>query len=240
MANVALITGGGYGIGRAICTLLASEGWSIVSFDRHEARNAETVRLIHDAGGRAAAVSGDVSDERAAESACATAERAGTFRALINAAAMRHPGTLLEITQAQWDETLDTCLKGTVVFCKAAIPRITAAGGGAIVNFSSPDALGRRAMIAYATAKAAIETFTKCLAVDHARDRIRVNAIVPPFTVTGMTEHYPPERMAVMDEASPSGHAAQPIDIAKLARFLVTDDSAAFTAGIFGGVMPAR
>jgi NAD(P)-dependent dehydrogenase (short-subunit alcohol dehydrogenase family) len=95
-------------------------------------------------------------------------------------------------------------------------------------------------MIAYASAKAAVEILTRCLAVDHLHDGIRVNAVIPPFTVTGMTEHYAPERLAVMDANSPSGHAARPSDIAKIVRFLVSDESATFTAGLYGGVLPSR
>jgi NAD(P)-dependent dehydrogenase (short-subunit alcohol dehydrogenase family) len=240
VGDVAVVTGGGYGIGRAVCTTLAADGWHLVVFDRDAERASETVASIRAAGGSAESSVGDVADSAAAEAACAAADRAGTLRALVNAAAMRHAGSIVEITQAQWDETLDTCLRGTVVFSKAAVPRLTANGGGSIVNFSSPDAAGRKGMIAYATAKAAIDTFTKCLAVDHVRDHIRVNAILPPFTLTGMTESYPADRLARMDENSPSGRTARPDDIAHLARFLVSADSATLTAGIFGGALPAR
>jgi NAD(P)-dependent dehydrogenase (short-subunit alcohol dehydrogenase family) len=238
MPNVAIVTGGGYGIGRAACILLAGDGWSIVTVDRNVERNAETVRAIGERGGHATAVDGNVADAAVAEAACRQAERDGTLRALVNAAAMRHAGSIVEITEAQWDETLDTCLRGTFVFAKAAIPRMAAGGGGAIVNFSSPSALVHPGMIAYASAKAAIETFTRCLAVDHVHDRIRANAIVPPFTVTGMTEHVPAAVLAERDDRSPSGRAARPEDIAQLVRFLVSDDSATLTGGLFGTTLP--
>ena len=67
-----------------------------------------------------------------------------------------------------------------------------------------------------------------------------MNAVIPPFTVTGMTEHYPADRLAVMDANSPSGRAARPDDVAQLVRFLVSDASAALTAGLYGGVLPSR
>jgi NAD(P)-dependent dehydrogenase (short-subunit alcohol dehydrogenase family) len=239
--RVALVTGGAYGIGRAVCQLLAESGWSIVSFDRDAERNEQTVEAICRAGGDARGLTGNVADPAAAEMACALAEEGGRkLKAVVNCAAMRHAGTILEITPEQWTETLDACLTGTFLFCRAGIARMKAGGGGAIVNFSSTDAAGRKAMIAYATAKAAIENFTRCLAADHRADRIRVNAVIPPFTVTGMTEHYPPERLAAMDDASPSGTAARPVDIAYLVRFLVSDESATLTAGIFGGAVPNR
>jgi NAD(P)-dependent dehydrogenase (short-subunit alcohol dehydrogenase family) len=238
--RVAVITGGGYGIGRASGMLLARDGWSVICVDRDEARNQDTVNAIRSAGGRAEAVSGDVADPNTADQACEGAERFGNLRALVNAAAMRHAGSIVDISVAQWNETLSACLQGPFVFCKTAIPRMAASGGGAIVNFSSPDAQGRRGMIAYASAKAAIETFTRCLAVDHVSDHIRVNAIIPPFTVTGMTEHYPAERLAEMDKMSPSGRASRPEDIAELVRFLVSEESATLTGGLHGGTLPTR
>jgi 3-oxoacyl-[acyl-carrier protein] reductase len=241
MARVAVVTGGGYGIGRAVCRQLAADGWSLASFDNAPQRNAETVNLIEAAGGSAVAVDGDVTDAAAAERACSTAERRfGPLSGLVNCAAMRHPGPITEITEAQWDETVGVCLKGTFLFCKAAIPRIAAAGGGSIVNFSSSDAHGRRGMIAYATAKAAIENFTRCLAADHLAERIRVNAVIPPFTLTGMTEHYPAERLEQMAAAGVAGRYAVPDDVAHLVRFLMSDDAATLTAGIFGGTVPVR
>jgi NAD(P)-dependent dehydrogenase (short-subunit alcohol dehydrogenase family) len=236
--RIALITGGGYGIGRAACTLLASEGWGIVTVDRDAARNADTVRAVEAAGGRARAVEGDVADSTTAAAACEEALRLGPLRALVNAAAMRHPGSILEITELQWDETLSACLRGTFVFSKAAIPQMAASGGGAIVNFSSPSAYVHKGMIAYASAKAAVEAFTRCLAVDHVHQRIRANAIVPPFTVTGMTESQSQAALTAHDERSPSGHAARPEDIAQLVRFLVSDESATLTGGIFGTTLP--
>jgi NAD(P)-dependent dehydrogenase (short-subunit alcohol dehydrogenase family) len=240
LPDVAIITGGAYGIGRAAGRLLARDGWHIVSVDRDGARNAETVDAIRWSGGHAHAVTGNVADAALASEACDVAQRAGTLRALVNAAAMRHAGTIADITEAQWQETFAACLHGPFVFCKAAIERMTASGGGAIVNFSSPDAEGRRAMIAYASAKAAIETFTRCLAADHLSAGIRVNAIIPPFTITGMTEHYPAERIAEMDARSPSGRAARPEDIAELVRFLVTPVSATLTGGMYGGALTVR
>lgn len=241
MARVAVVTGGGYGIGRAVCRQLAADGWRILTFDADAKRNAETVRLVQAGDGEAIAIDGDVTDARAVERACSAAEsRYGPLGGLVNCAAMRHAGPITEITEAQWDETLDVCLKGTFLFCKAAVPRMAAAGGGSIVNFSSSDAQGRRRMIAYATAKAAIENFTRCLAADHLADYIRVNAVIPPFTLTGMTEHYPSERLDEMAANAVAGRVALPDDLANLVRFLMSDDAATLTAGLFGGTPPVR
>lgn len=239
--KVALVTGGGYGIGRASCRLLAEDGFDIVTFDANAAHNDETVAELRALGADARGLVGDVAQAAAAEAACAFAEEGGrTLKALVNCAAMRHAGTITDITPEQWSETVHVCLFGTAFFCRAAIPRMKAAGGGSIVNFSSGDATGRKGMIAYASAKAAVEILTRCLAVDHLHDHIRVNAVIPPFTITGMTEHYPPERIAQLDAHSPSGRAARPEDVANVVRFLVSDQSATLTAGLYGGVLPTR
>jgi 2-hydroxycyclohexanecarboxyl-CoA dehydrogenase len=241
LKKVAIVTGGGYGIGRASCRLLAEDGFSIVSFDANAEHNDETVAELRALGADAYGLTGDVAQPQAAEAACALAEADGrSLTALVNCAAMRHAGTIIDITPEQWIETVGVCLYGTAFFCRAAILRMKANGGGSIVNFSSGDATGRKAMVAYASAKAGVEILTRCLAADHLRDGIRVNAVIPPFTVTGMTEHYAPERLAVMDANSPSGRAAHPEDIAKIVRFLVSDESATLTAGLYGGVLPTR
>lgn len=239
MAKTVIVTGGGYGIGRATALLLANDGWNVISFDANEAHNRETLGLIEASGGTAVAVTGDVADAKESERACSLAtERFGELRGLVNCAAMRHPGSAIEITESQWDETVNVCLKGTFLFCKAALPHMIAAGGGAIVNVSSRDAYGVPGMIAYSAAKAGVEALTRCLAVDHVKDRVRVNAIIPPFTVTGMTENWAPERIARASLRSPTGRPALPADVANLAGFLLSDEAALFTSGIFGGIMP--
>lgn len=132
-----IVTGGGYGIGRALACLLTADGEDVVVFDAERARGEETIASIGAAGGRGAAVTGNVTDFEAARACCTLAvERFGALRGLANCAAMRHPGKATEITEAQWDETVDVCLKGTFLFCKAALPYMIGAGGGAIVNVS--------------------------------------------------------------------------------------------------------
>jgi NAD(P)-dependent dehydrogenase (short-subunit alcohol dehydrogenase family) len=241
MTKACIVTGGGYGIGRAVCETLAADGWAIVSVDNNGDRARETVALIEQQGGNARALAGSVTDASTATRARALAEEAfGTIAGLVNCAGMRHPGSITDITEAQWDETVDVCLKGTFLFCQAAVPSIKAAGGGSIVNFSSGDALGRRAMAAYSVAKAGIEALTRCMAVDYLHDRIRVNAIVPGFTLTGMTEHYPAERLAEMAAQSVAGRLQTPNDVANLVRFLMSSESETLTGGIHGGQLPQR
>jgi 3-oxoacyl-[acyl-carrier protein] reductase len=241
MTKSCIVTGGGYGIGRAVCETLATDGWPIVCVDVNGARALETVALIERNGGAARAVCGDVTAASTATNARALAEDAfGGISALVNCAAMRHPGSVTDITEAQWDETVDVCLKGTFLFCQAVVPSIIAAGGGSIVNFSSGDALGRRAMVAYSVAKAGIEALTKCMAADYLGDHIRVNAVVPGFTLTGMTEHYPSARLEEMAAKSVTGRVQQPQDIAQLVRFLLSPEAETLTGGIHGGTLTTR
>lgn len=241
MTKTCIVTGGGYGIGRAVCELLAADGWAIVCVDLNAERAAETVARIEERGGAARAIGGNVTELSTATRARAMAEDAfGGISALVNCAAMRHPGSVTDITEAQWDETVDVCLKGTFLFCHAIVPSIKAAGGGAIVNFSSGDAVGRRGMVAYSVAKAGVEALTKCMAVDYLADRIRVNAVVPGFTLTGMTEHYPAQRLDEMAAASVTGRVQQPQDVAQLVRFLLSPEADTLTGGIHGGVLTTR
>ena len=237
MSKTAIVTGGGYGMGRATTRLLAESGWSVVVFERDRDRALETQLLVRETGGTCEIIAGDVTD--AAEVQRATDWTVATFGridGLVNNAASRHVGNILQITEQEWDETVAVVLKGPFLFTKAVIPYMIGAGGGTIVNVSSPDSFGRKNMIAYAAAKGAINTLTLCLAADHLEHHIRVNAVLPGFTVTGMTEHHPAERIADIARRSVAGRPGQPEDIGYLIRFLLSDEAATITGGLFGGL----
>ena len=237
MSKTAIVTGGGYGIGRATTRLLAEAGWSVVVFDRDRERALETQGMVREAGGTCAVVTGDVTDASAVQQA--TDWTVATFSridGLVNNAASRHVGNILQISEQQWDETVAVVMKGPFLFAKAVIPHMIAAGGGAIVNVSSGDSFGRKSMIPYAAAKGAINTLTLCLAADHLEHHIRVNAVLPGFTVTGMTEHYPAERLADVGRRTVAGRPGQPEDMGHLIRFLLSDEAETITGGLFGGL----
>ena len=235
MPEVAIITGGGYGIGRAVCRRVAERGCAIVAVDRDTERAAETVALVQATGGTAVSVTGDVTDANCAARAVEAARKIGKLTGLATCAAMRHPGPITDITEDQWDETLGVVLNGVFLFCKAVIPELIRNGGGSIVNVSSPDAFGRKGMIAYVVAKAGVNALTQCLAADHLEHHIRANVVLPPFTVTGMNEHYPEERVRAIAARSVAGRLAQPDDVARMIDFLLSDESETFSGGIFGG-----
>ena len=190
-----------------------------------------------EAGGRCEVLQGDVTDwERVQECVAYVMDEFGRIDGLVNNAGARYAGSVLDVTEEQWDFTVNIVLKGPFLMCKAVIPHMIGAGGGSIVNISSGDSYGRKGMIAYAAAKGGINTLTLCLAADHLEHHIRVNAVLPGFTVTGMTEHYPPERLAASGARLVAARPGQPEDVANMVEFLMSDKAETITGAIFGGL----
>ncbi|HSB42201.1 MAG TPA: SDR family oxidoreductase [Methylomirabilota bacterium] len=186
--RVALITGGGGGIGEATGRLFAEEAAAVALLDRE----AEAVEAAA-AGIRAAvpaaqvlALAGDVTrEDDAARAIEATAARLGALHTLVNVAGVRVYASLAEATAADWEHILGVNVLGTAHCCKAALPRLRASGRGTIVNVSSVYGLmGRPGMGQYDTTKAAVLGLTRALAVEEAPHRIRVNAVCPGGTIT--------------------------------------------------------
>lgn len=240
--KVVIVTGGGYGIGRGITLALAKSGWTTVVYELDGERARRTRDLVMEAGGRCEAFQGDVTDwERVQECIAYVMGEFGRIDGLVNNAGARYAGTVLDVTEEQWDFTVDVVLKGPFLMCKAVVPHMIRAGGGSIVNISSGDSYGRKAMVPYAAAKAGLNVLTLCLAADHVGDRIRVNAVLPGFTVTGMTEHYPPERLAAAGARLVAARPGQPEDVAGMVEFLMSDKAETITGAIFGGApLPDR
>ncbi len=235
--KVGLITGGTSGIGRATAVLFAQEGADVVITGRDEGRGAEVSAEIEGAGGRARFVRADV---RSAEDCARAVEEAlaafGRLDVLFNNAGLYIENDVLGCDEAEWDVQLDTMLKGTYLMCRAAIPHMIRAGGGAIVNNSSGWGLvgGERA-VAYCAAKGGVTLLTKALAMDHGRHGIRVNAVCPGDTETAM-EHADAERKgwtweAYVDWASqrPLGRMGRVEEVARVVVFLASDEASFIT-----------
>lgn len=242
-ANIAttIVTGGGYGIGRAVALALAAEGWRVAVVDLDAARANETADAIQALGGAALAIAGDVADPQTAPTALAQANaHFGPVTGLVTCAAVRVAGTILDVSTEDWRRSLNVGLDGVFHFCRAVIPGMRDAGGGTIVNLSSPSAYGRRGLVAYSATKGAVNVLSQCLAADHFDDGIRVNVVVPGFVVTGMTEGYPQEKLARAAAHSIGGRLGTPEEVAGLVRFLMSPAGESFTGGVFGGLpLPA-
>ena len=235
--RVALITGGTSGIGRATAALFAQEGARVGLTGRNEARGREVVHQIETAGGKALFIRSEVG--RAADCRRAVEETIRTFGRLdilFNNAGIFVPHTVPDCTEEEWDETIDTSLKGTFLMSKFALPAMIAQGRGVIINNSSGWGLvGGDAAAAYCAAKGGVVLLTKAMAIDHGRQGIRVNCICPGDVETPMLPE-DARRRGMTWEAylagaanRPLGRIGQPEEIARAALFLASDDASFMT-----------
>jgi NAD(P)-dependent dehydrogenase (short-subunit alcohol dehydrogenase family) len=184
-------------------------------------------------------VQGDVSRAADCDSAVVAAAALGKIKVLCNAAGIRPTGTILETSEETWDRVLGVNLKGMFLLAKACIPHMRAAGGGAIVNIGSTSGYAGKDHLAYCSSKGAVIPFTKSLAVDHATDRIRVNAVVPGFTQTGMTTGFSPALAQAIAARSVAGRVGLPEDIASAVCFLASDAASTISGTVLEvGVLP--
>lgn len=228
--KIALITGAGSGIGRAIALAFALEGAKVALVGRRE----ELVQSVaKEAAGSPLALAGDVSKQADIDRILAqTSSHFGGLNVLVNNAGVLHIGDSEQITEAQWDETFNVNVRGLWLLSRSALPYMRKAGGGSIVNVASVLGInGARKRAAYAPSKGAVVLLTKCMAVDHGPDKIRVNAICPSFIETDLTAEVirkAPDPGAVRRErisVHPIGRLGQPEDIAGLAVYLASDES---------------
>src|SRR3990172_773221 len=230
--KVALITGGGSGIGRATALRFAKEGACVVVSDMDEASVNETAQLITQGGGRAAAVVGSVSARADAQKMVdAAITNFGRLDILINNAGITKDALTVRVkdgdvkimTDEQWDAVLDVNLKGTwLVSQLAAVPMIQQ-GAGRIVNTASVAALGNIGQANYSASKAGVIGLTKTLALEWARYKIGVNCIAPGGVKTRMTAAIPEKIMEGLLEHIPFKRMAEPEEIAAGHAFLASD-----------------
>ena len=236
--KVAIITGGGSGIGRAACQLFAEEGAKVVAADINLDGANETAALVRETG-EAVAVEADVSKEADAQKiADAAVEAFGTINILVNNAAAFIYGRVEDTTEADWDRILGVNVKGPAFCVKAVLPAMKAAGGGSIVNIGSISSfIAQPDYVPYNTSKSAVLNFTRCLAMDLAPFNIRANALCPGVTHTpaldqAMVElNFSPED-AQKEWGDPAllKRVARPREIAHGILFLASDD-ASFVTG---------
>ncbi|MGE3911017.1 MAG: SDR family NAD(P)-dependent oxidoreductase [Chloroflexota bacterium] len=236
--KVALVTGGGSGIGRAICQRFAREGARVAVADWRADSAWETVGQIVAAGGQALGTSGDVAVPDDCERMASEAVRAfGKLDILVANAGQELVATATETTPDQWQRILGTNLSGCFMMARAVIPRMQAAGGGSIVLTASQLAfVAAERFAAYAASKGGVLNLARALALDHARDNIRVNALCPGAVETPLLlrqfegQDGPQGSLSDLAALHPLGRLGQPQEIAAAALFLASDE-ASFVTG---------
>ncbi len=238
--KVALITGGGAGIGAATAKAFCLEGARVLLVDRDEKSLRRTAKALK---GRASFQVADVADAKAAARAVALALKAfGRLDVLVNNAALRNYSEIAEATPEEWREVLGVNLVGAAGFCRAALPALRRSGSGSIVNVSSCYALtGRKGMPIYDASKAALIALTRTLAHEEAARGVRANAVCPGSTLTDF--HIRRGRAAgktmaelrrARDDNSLMGRWADPSEIAWPILWLASDEASFVT----GAVLP--
>ncbi len=240
--RVAIVTGAGQGIGRAIAERFAADGAQVVVADLDVARAEATADSILASGGLAIAIRTDVTVPGDAEAlAAAVVARFGRIDALVNNAGILRSTRAADVTPDEWHLVVDVNLTGAFLCARAAYPALRDSGHGRIVNVASMAGRATSTLggVHYTTAKAGVLGLTRHLAREWARDGITVNAISPGIVDTPMVrDSTDAERMAKVLDSIPLGRLAEPAEIASLVTFLASDEAAYITGAnvdIHGG-----
>jgi len=251
--KVALVTGAGRGIGRAIAERLAGEGAAVVVVDRDGATAGETARAIASAGRHSLAVQADIgTDEGRRRSIGAAVDAWHRLDVLVNNAGIVRVHRPNDVTEAEWDAIMNVNCKAVYFACLAAHPHLVAAGGGHIVNIASiAGKLATPWWAPYGISKAGVIALTRSLAVAYAPDRIYVNCVCPAPVETEMWRQidfeegpqlgFAPGAFTKMRlESTPLGRLAQPADVAGVVSFLCSPDAGYMTGqaiNVSGGLV---
>ena len=251
--KVAIVAGGALGIGRAAARKLATEDASVVICSDREDQVEEALAELREEGLEVSGRRGDVTSsadmKRLMEFAT---ETYGGVDVLVNSAGVQRYGTVVETEEEVWDEVLDVNLKGIYLASKHAIPQMKKRGGGAIVNLSSVQAFAsQKGVAAYTASKGGINALTRAMALDHAEDNIRVNAVCPASVDTPMLrwsadlfkgEKSVEETVAEWGKMHPVGRVARAEEVAEVIAFLASPRSSFVTGGEYkvdGGMLAA-
>jgi len=246
--KIALITGAGGGIGSETARLFAREGATVIVNDLDKDATHAVVETIRRGGGTAMEAMADISDSAAVRAMFGKAVRKhGGIDILVNNAfANFRDVTLVDLAEADWDRTLDVCLKGPFLCCQQALPIMRERGGGSIVWVSSVNALFGFGETAYTAAKGGLISLARLVAAEYGVWKVRSNVICPGTiaTETGMRYWRQfPAGFAKLKEMYPMGHIGTPVDVAYSALYLASAESAFVTGAVHvldGGLLAGR
>ena len=233
--KTALVVGAGNGIGRAISIAFGAAGAAVACLDLEAGSASATADLVTKAGAKSVAVACDVTSEASIRDAVAAAIAAlGPPHVLVNGAATNDPsGTIVELQPADWNRVLAVNLTGAYLMSRAVIPHMAAAGGGSIIHIASQmGSVGSPGRPAYCATKGALIQLAKVMALDHARDNIRVNTLSPGAIETRrmLIRHASMEAArAASVPLHPIGRLGQPEEIARGALYLASEASSFMT-----------
>jgi len=237
--QVAIITGAGAGIGRAVAVLMAREGAKVVVANRRPEKGEETVQSIQDAGGDGIYIRCDISKPEDVENLVSkTKDHYGAVHIGVNNASIGGPNApLADYTLDDWHQVMQTNTNGTFYCMKYQIPELLTAGGGAICNLTSIlGAVGTNAgLAAYVTTKHAIVGMTRSAALEYASAGVRVNSVGPGYIDTPLLDRYrsSPEVWAGLQAAHPVGRLGEANEVAELVTWLCSDRSSFCTGGYY-------
>lgn len=222
----AIVTGGSVGIGAAIARALARQGANVaINYRRHDVEARQVVADIQAAGGQGLAIQADVASFADAERMVREVVTAfGGLDILVNNAGINRDAVIWKMTEAQWDEVLDTNLKGYFNYCRAAVPLFREQKAGKIVNVTSINGLrGKFGQTNYSASKAGIIGLTKALARELGKSNVNVNAVAPGLTETDMMKDAPQQVLEAALAEIVLGRIGKPAEVAAVVAFLCTE-----------------
>lgn len=234
----AIVTGATSGIGAAIARILAAQGYALILVGRREVEGEGLANSLSVDGTPARFVLADLTDSAAPDQIVRSAlDNFGRLDVLINNAGLLFHGTAPQTSDDDWDRIMDVNTGAVFRMSRAALPALRMQGGS-IVNIASDWALvGARNALAYAVSKAAVAQLTRCMALDHAAEGIRVNAVCPgdtdtPMLAPGLTGSARAEKLTALGAAVPMGRVGTPEDVARVTAFLASEAAAYITGAL--------
>lgn len=228
---MAIVTGAASGIGKASAVRLARDGLVVALLDRDDAGLGGTADEIAAEGGRSASLVADLRDSAAVSAAVEAASTSGAVRVVVNAAGVFSEGPIADLDEDEWERVMDINLTAAYRLCRAAVPHMARAGGGAVVNIASMSGRTKsvRGSVAYVASNGGLIAFTQTLAAQCGGDGIRVNCIAPGPVKTPMTEQHGLLESQMVSTMIPLGRAGTPAEIAEVVAFLASDASSFVT-----------